>query len=203
MGYNFMYKRMKMPKFFTSQWLQVKDFIAALEEMDKNGSRIDSESVLPVMKKILNLNADAETIDGVSINTLRRGTEMLEQSVIADSMDSTWFIQKFGEIYKQVMSLRKNDDYVVNPRQMDRFLDLVNFFLHHIDEDGEVEIEENEPKTGIGGVTATFLVLTLRGEEVVEFCKVMKYCSAVSIDSCDDGACISCTVPEVFVRKTE
>lgn len=203
MGYDFMYKRMNMPKFFTSQWLHVKDFVSALDEMDKHGSRIDSDSVLPVMKKILDANADEQTVDGVSVNTLRRGYEMMERRNELDTMDNVWFIKKFGEIYNRVMSLRKNEDYVVNPRQMDRFLDLVNFFLHHVDEDGNVEIEENEPKTGLGGVTATFLVMTLRGDEVTEFCNVMKCCSAVSIDSCDDGACISCTVPEVFVRKAE
>lgn len=128
---------------------------------------------------------------------------MLSKSELSKSMDDDWFVQKFGEIYKQVIGLRRNDDYVVNPRQMDRFLDLVNFFLHHIDNSGDVEIEENEPKNEIGGVTATFLVMTLRGDEVQDFCKNLKCCSAISIDSCEDGACISCTVPKVFVRKTE
>lgn len=202
-GYDFMYKRLSMPKFFTSQWLHVRKFTEALDSMDKQGSRIDDNSVIPVMEKILGEVSDEETIDGVAVNTLRRGLEMLKQVKETEAMDSNWFIKKFGEIYNRVMSLRKNDDYVVNPRQMDRFLDLVNFFLHHTEEGDSVEIEENEPKNGFGGVTATFLVMTLRNEEVSEFCKVLKCCSAVSIDSCDDGACISCTVPNVFVRKDE
>ena len=200
-GFDFMYKRLSMPKFFTSQWLCVKKFTEELCQMDKQGSRIDDNSVLPVMERILNDVGSEEMIDGISVNTLRRGFEMLKQVKQIESMDENWFLKKFGEIYNEVMALRRNEDFVVNPRQMDKFLDLVNFFLHHLEDEDSVEIEQNDPKCGIGSVTATFLVMTLRGDEVSEFCKVLKCCSVVSIDSCEDGACISCTVPDVFVRK--
>lgn len=196
-----MYKRLSMPKFFTSQWLNIKMFTDALAAMDEQGSRIDDDSVLPVMEKILNDIGDEETIDGVSVNTLRRGFETLKQIKNIEGMDENWFLKRFGEIYNEVMSLRRSDDFVVNPRQMDRFLDLVNFFLHHTEDEDSVEIEQDDPKSGIGSVTATFLVMTLRGDEIPEFCKVLRCCSAISIDSCDDGACISCTVPDVFVKK--
>lgn len=185
-----------MPKFFTSQWLKIPAFTRQLDLFDERGIRIENNSVIPIMEKVL-VESTEDEINGVSVNTLRRGYEMLKQA----SLDDDWFVKKFGEIYNKVMALRRNEEFVVNPRQMDRFLDLVNFFLHHLETEDSVEIEENEPKTGIGGVTATFLVMTLRGDEVLEFCKVLRCCSAVSIDSCEDGACISCTVPDVFVQR--
>lgn len=202
-AYDFLYNRLSMPKYFTSQWLRVDAFTKALDRLNAEGVRIDDGSVIKVMEPILNKIGDEETVNEVSVNTLKRGYDMLVRAHELTKMDDDWFIKKFGQIYNQVMALRRNDDYIVNPRQMDKFLDLVNFFLHHTEEDDRVEIERTEPKQGFGGVTATFLVMTLRGDEVLDFSKVLKCCSAVSIDSCDDGACISCTVPDVFVRKDE
>ena len=197
-----MYNRLSMPKFFTSQWLQVKKFTEALEGFEKSGKRIDDKSVIPVMESILAEVSGQETIDGVSVGTLDKGLRMLKQANDLNEKDDAWFIKKFGQIYEQVMKLRKNEDYVVNPIQMDRFLDLVQFFIRKAEEYGDkVEVEKTEPKQEFGGVTATFLVFGVNGDEVREFCKVLKYCSAISIDAVEDGVAISCTVPGVFVKS--
>lgn len=196
-----MYNRLSMPKFFTSQWLHVKKFAEALEGFEKAGKRIDDKSVIPVMESILAEASGQETIDGVSVGTLDKGLRMLKQANDLNEKDDAWFIKKFGQIYEQVMKLRKNEDYVVNPIQMDRFLDLVQFFIRKAEEYGDkVEVEKTEPKQEFGGVTATFLVFGVNGDEVREFCKVLKYCSAISIDAVEDGVAISCTVPGVFVK---
>lgn len=200
-AYDYLYKRLSMPKFFTSQWLRVGAFVNAIDRMNMEGVHIDDETAIEVMKQILDRAGDAETLNEVSVNTLKRGYDLLLKSYETKQMDDSWFVSKFGQIYQQVIALRKNEDFVINPKRMDQFLDLVSFFLHNVDEDGKVEIEKTEPRHGFGGVTAKFIVLTLRNENVLEFCKVLKNCSAVSIDSCDDGACISCTVPDVFVRN--
>ena len=192
-----------MPKFFTSQWLRVDAFTKAIDRINTEGVRVDDSSVIQVMKPILDRLGDADTVNEVSVNTLKRGYDLLVRAHEINQMDDVWFIKKFGQIYQQVMAIRRNEDYVVNPKRMDQFLDLVSFFLHHIEDDDKVEIEETDPKQGFGGVTATCLVMTIRGDEVPEFCRVLKPCSAISIDSCDDGACISCTVPDVFVRKDD
>lgn len=203
-GFDFLYNRLAMPKFFTSQWVHVKEFQNAIEEMSSKGIRIDNESVVPVMESILKKISDQETVDGVSVGTLDKGLRLLKQANHESSMDDNWFIRKFGQVYESVMKLRKNEDYVVNAVQMDRFLDLVQFFIRKSEEYGDkVEIEKAEPKQEFGGVTATFVVFGVRGDEVREFCKVLKYCSAISIDAVEDGVAISCTVPDVFVRKTD
>ena len=191
-----------MPKFFVSQWAHVNKFQAAIEKMNSEGTHIDNESIIPVMESILTEVSKEETVDGVSVGTLDKGLKLLKQNTKAASMDDNWFIRKFGQVYESVMRLRTNDDYVVNAVQMDRFLDLVQFFIRKSEEYGDkVEVEKAEPKQGFGGVTATFVVFGVNGDEVREFCKVLKYCSAISIDATDDCVAISCTVPDVFVHK--
>lgn len=198
-----MYKRLSMPKFFTSQWLRVKRFTEAISGMEKDGIRIDDQSVIPVMESILAEVSDQESIDGISVGTLDKGLRMLKQATETAEKDDAWFIKKFGQIYDAVMNLRKNEDYVVNPVQMDRFLDLVQFFIKKAEEYGDkVEIEKTEPKQEFGGVTARFVVFGVHGDEVREFCKVLKYCSAISIDVVGDEVCISCTVPNIFAPKS-
>lgn len=196
-----MYNRLSMPKFYTSQWLRVKDFSAAIDDMEHKGSRIDDKSVFPIMGSILANAPGRETIDGISVGVLDKGLKLLKRSMDIAEKDDAWFISKFGQIYESVMKMRSSDDYAVNPVQMDRFLDLVQFFIRKAEEYGDkVEIEKTEPKQEFGGVTATFVVFGVRGDDVHEFCKVLKYCSAISIDAVEDGVSISCTVPGIFVK---
>ena len=114
-------------------------------------------------------------------------------------------VANFGRVYDRIMSLRNDDDYVVNPVQMSKFLDLVNFFFRKKIEDDDIEVNpyEFKPREQHGGVTATFIVFDLSGNaEVTDFCEVLKSCSAVTIDVVDrEKVSISCTVPDVFVHK--
>ena len=77
-----MYKRLSMPKFFTSQWLRVKRFTEAISGMEKDGIRIDDQSVIPVMESILAEVSDQESIDGISVGTLDKGLRMLKRDSI-------------------------------------------------------------------------------------------------------------------------
>lgn len=119
------------------------------------------------MKSILDSAGDATEVDGVPVKTLKRSLDLLLRNIEVSKMNDEWFVKRFGQIYDAVLALRKNEDFVVNPKQMDRFLDLVNFFLHNTDEDDVVEIEKTEPKQGFCGVTASFLVMTIRGDNVL------------------------------------
>lgn len=202
-----MHNRLPIPKFFVSQWLHVKKFQEELQKMVDQGLEIRPDSVLPIMASIVKEVSGADTVDGVSVNTLAKAVRLLKESIGSSDMDDEWFIRKFGQIYEQVLNLRQNDDYVVNPGQMDKFLDLVSFFMQKANKYDEdfVEVEKTEPKQEFGGVTATFVVFDLTGnDEVQNFCKVLKCCSAVSVDSTTDNmVCISCTVPNVFVPKPQ
>lgn len=110
---------------------------------------------------------------------------------------------EFGKVYAAILAMRKDSDYVVDPKQMDKFLDLVSFFCHKADEEpGDfVDVKNCHPKEENGDVTATFQVFDIWGDEVSRFCEVLKECSVVAIDpGPGDKVCISCTVPGVFVR---
>lgn len=115
-------------------------------------------------------------------------------------MTDTEYIQRLGIIYQEVLKLRKNDHYRINQTQMDKFVKVLDFFMKHTIEDDYVEPVNIAPEELHGGVTAVFVVFDVSGQEVQEFCNVMRDCSAISIDSLEDGRiCISCTIPDVFV----
>ena len=198
----FIFKKISASGYGVSMWLKVKEFRDAIQSMIDNNVTISNTTVWPVMIEILNRNPNRADIDGVPAAILYNAYKEVRRGSYKEMDD---FVGRFGKLYEQVMALRKNEDYVVNPIQMDRFLDLVQFFIRKSEDASESSVNPRgfAPKECHGGVTATFIVFDLGGsEEVQEFCKVLKHCSAVSIDAVDDyKVCISCTVPNVFVHK--
>ena len=118
-------------------------------------------------------------------------------------MTNEEYVQRLAVLYNKVLSLRKDEDYIVNQPQMDKLIAVLEFFLDEAKRlDGKVERVSLKPKEEHGGVTATFLVFDLYGPKVIKFCEVMSACSAITIDTTSEGeVCISCTIPQVFVPK--
>lgn len=110
-----------------------------------------------------------------------------------------------GGVYSQMMAERNDEDYVINRPQYDKFSELMRFFLEKADElGGEIVPAMVSPKEEHGGLTVKFTVFDVYGEQVEKFCNLLKACSAVSMDVTDDDkVCISCTVPNVFVKKED
>lgn len=110
-------------------------------------------------------------------------------------------VKRIGMLYEEALSLRKNYDYVVNQPQMDKFNELSDFFNYITQKsNGKTELSLS-PKEEHGGINATFGIFDIYGEDIPKFCKAMSYASAIGIDECKDGVCISVTVPNVFVPR--
>lgn len=110
------------------------------------------------------------------------------------------FVRKVGIIYNQIMNLRKDEDYVINPPQVEKLLKVFDFFQKAADRlGGEVELRDLVPREQRGDIIATFVVFDIYGEDVQKFCDVMKDCSVIGIDATNSGVCIDCTIPDVFV----
>lgn len=114
------------------------------------------------------------------------------------------YVARLGVLYHKILSLRDDKDYVVNQPQMDKLVEVLNFYLDEAKkQNGSVNPVVLSPREEHGGVTATFLVFDIYGDTIQRFCDVMRNTSAITIDSTTDGICISCTVPDVFVPKTK
>ena len=110
------------------------------------------------------------------------------------------YVKRLGQLYEKDLRLRDDDNYVINQPQMDKLIEVLNFFLDAAQKcNGKVEPVKLTPRAEHGGVTATFLVFDIYGEDIQKYCKVMSYTSAITIDATEDGICMSVTVPEVFV----
>lgn len=116
------------------------------------------------------------------------------------------YIGYLAQLYQQMISNRRNEDYEINPEQMDRFLALLSFFRSKIDPESDEGIEpfHLEAREEHGGFSADFCVFDLSGEEIPVFAQLISCCSAITIDArTDSQICISLTVPDIFVRRKE
>ena len=93
------------------------------------------------------------------------------------------------------------DEYQINPQQLQKLVDLIDFFKKAAkDLGGKIESIDIDPAAPPNGITANFVVFDLFGEDVQRFCEVIRHCSAISMDvTINDEVSISCTVPNVFM----
>lgn len=109
-------------------------------------------------------------------------------------------VKKMGELYEEILRFRKDDDYEINPAQLDKLVQVTAFFMDAAKQlDGRVEPVRLVPREEHSGVTAEFPVFDIVGEDIHWLCDVMQHCSALTIDPAGEGVCISCTVPDVFI----
>ena len=96
------------------------------------------------------------------------------------------------------------EDFEVNPIQMHKLRELVQFFMDRFDDMGGEFVDVTvDPRVLPYGVTVKFDVFDLSGREIVQFCENLLNCTAISMDAtADDKVCISCTVPNVFIPKS-
>lgn len=117
-------------------------------------------------------------------------------------MTNDEYVLRLGTLYDKVMSLRKDENYVVNQPQMDCLCKVLDLCMDTtVFYSSEIEHVNLTPKEECGGVTVAFILMSLNGRaQVQRFCDVMRVCSAICIDSRTDGkVCLSCTIPDVFV----
>lgn len=114
------------------------------------------------------------------------------------------YVRHLGQLYERVLSMCKDSDYVINQPQMDKFVEVLNFFKEEaLRLEGDVGPINLVPREEHGGITATFLVFSLNGEQQVQkFCDVIRYCSAFGFEALPSGdVSVDVTVPNVFVKR--
>lgn len=113
------------------------------------------------------------------------------------------FAKRFVEAYKKEAGELNLDDFIIDPVQLKKLNELVEFFEKTAkDLGGEIVSVDINPVLPSNGVTANFIVFDLLGDEIKKFCDVIQHCSAISMDvTSDDEICISCTIPNIFFHK--
>lgn len=117
-------------------------------------------------------------------------------------MSNEQFVKEFGEQYLALLEKAENMHYKVNEVQFKKLVNLCEFFKNYIEENGgEAEPIDLNPAEIHSGLTVKFVVFDISGNEIQEFCEVVKNTTALSLDTTADGeVCISMTVPDVFVK---
>lgn len=120
------------------------------------------------------------------------------------------FVAALGKMYRDMVESRDPKEYGVNRVQMQKLVTLHQFFIDLKKsmnmEDSVVEELKLDPREICGGVTARYTLIDIYGDQVQRFADAIRGCSAVGIEPIIDGdgaVCISCTVPDVFVKNTD
>lgn len=113
------------------------------------------------------------------------------------------FVKRFMAAYHKEMEDFDPDEYQVNPEQLQKLINLIDFFKKAAkDLGGKIESIDIDPAAPPNGITANFIVFDLFGEDIQRFCEVIRHCSAISMDvTVKDEVSISCTIPNVFTLK--
>lgn len=113
------------------------------------------------------------------------------------------YVRQLSALIQKDLDLRSDDDYVINPPQMDKFLDALSFLKELVAvSDGELNSVKLVPKEVHGWLSANMTILDLFGDNIVRFSDVVRNCSAFGVDALNDGrVCVDFTIPNVFVRK--
>lgn len=130
---------------------------------------------------------------------MRKG---MNYDFLDSSISDEEFAKRFIAAYEAAMQNIDPDEYTVDPVQVKKLNDLIEFFKQSANELGG-KIESIDVGIGISnGITANFIVFDLFGDEVERFSDVIRHCSAVTMDVTESNEIsISCTIPSIFVHK--
>lgn len=115
-------------------------------------------------------------------------------------MTNEQFVKKFGKEYLSIINKAEELNYEINEVQFEKLHNLLVFFRNYIKENGgSAEPINLNPREIHSGLTVSFVVFNITGDEIQKFCDVIKNTTALSIDATsDERICISMTIPDIF-----
>ena len=113
------------------------------------------------------------------------------------------FLGEAFDLMQEEMNARNNDDYEINPEQMQHLVRAYRFFIKKVrDHNGKIDPFIYNPKEECGYLTAHFFYFALTGEDLTEFAGILEHISAIDVDATLDGRThFSLTVPGVYRKK--
>lgn len=111
-------------------------------------------------------------------------------------------------IYEKHLETLSDDDYVVNPPQLQKLNEIIDFIRENFD-DAEIIIDDTCKKEEHAWMLVTFNTFSIHGKENIskffkEFTKLLQYTSAFGIDARLDGIVeIGITVPKFYIHKSK
>lgn len=122
-----------------------------------------------------------------------------------NELDDEEWCKALGRAYQNYLDDLNDEDFVMNPPQMEKFARSFKFFKKMAKKfGGKIEPLDISPKAQHGGFTIRIPQLSVRGDEVEEFCEAIKGLSALGFyPICDHMIEISTSISNIFVPKDE
>lgn len=111
-------------------------------------------------------------------------------------------------IYEKYLETLSDDDYVVNPPQMKKLNEIIDFITENFD-DAEIIIDDMRKKVEHAWMDIRFNTINICGQENLskffkEFTRLLQYATAFGIDARLDGIIeIGITVPSIHIHKSK
>lgn len=111
-------------------------------------------------------------------------------------------------IYEKYLETLSDDDYAVNPPQMKKLNEIIDFITENFD-DAEIIIDDMRKKVEHAWMTVRLYTVNIRGQENLvkffkEFTRLLQYVTAFDIDARLDGMVeIRITVPSIYIHKSK
>ena len=120
-----------------------------------------------------------------------------------DGLSDEEFCRLFARAYLDKMDTEKDEDYEINRPQWAKMIEVLDYFQRFAEKsNGKVEPCEVVPRFLHGGVTASFVVMDIKEEDIPAFCEAISKSNAITIDATSDcEVCISLSIPDVFRKK--
>ena len=126
-----------------------------------------------------------------------------DKSIVEDDDFIRGFFGDVFELAAEEMSRRNNDDYEVDPENMQHLFRAYRFFIKKAHEhNGKIDPFVYNPKEEVGHLDAHFFYFELSGDDLLGFSEILSHASAVSIDATLDGCThFSMVFPAVYRKK--
>ena len=120
-------------------------------------------------------------------------------------MNDTEFLRMVGQLYEYALSRENDDDYILNMPQYLKLVEAQAFFTRLAEaNDGTVETVRLSPRERCAGLEAQFLVLDLKPGDLPGFFRVLQYSTGLCLAAKTTGeVCMSMTIPDVFIKRSE
>ena len=186
------------------RWLKVDDFTESIRNLVSERKPIGDTEVLQITERILNENLNSDMICGVKRQKLAESVVKLRSQVSEYTFKPAWLKEKFPGVWSAIRSKINNENLVVMPVQMCRYIQVLKYILN-LEDLGTAEVYVyGIDAENVGHATASFKQLSITGSrQTDELFGRLRFCDSIDIEINDERIEVLMTVSNLMVKESD
>lgn len=186
------------------QWMKIDEFVAELDLLKEKNETINDASILRIIDELISRHAE-DTDGSFPLEWAISSANSFRRKIPKAYFDKKWLKEAFPEVWTDLQSLRKNDDMVIIPFQMHKFVQFLKAFKEKVDSYNltfsSIRFDKNK---NCATVTVAFNQFRLdKRDPLISIWKALKVCNEVAISTVDNHTELELSVPDVFIPRDE